>query len=87
MRIYKITYELDLYYNDKFNETEEYYEKVFANTLTGAMIKLEKYAAKNYHNFEVQKEKSEEDGETKIHTYQHKNFSIKSCELLVEADI
>jgi len=87
MKIYKITYKLDLYFDNSFNDTEKSSDMVFANTMDEAIIKLKKYVAKNWHNFKAYKEKSEEDGKMVTNIYQYKNFSVESCELLIEADI
>ena len=87
MKIYKITYKLDLYFDNSFNDTEENNDTVFAGTMDEAIIKLKKHVAKNSHNFKAYKIKCEEDGKMETHISQYKNLSVKSCELLIEADI
>ena len=87
MRIYKVTYTLDLYVDNDFCDTNEIDKTVAAETMNEALSKMETCVSKENHGFKPYKESDVIDGEKTEFTYQYKDYQVKSAELLMESDI
>jgi hypothetical protein len=87
MRIYRVTCEMDFYCDGEKYDPQEEGVDVAAETMERASAKARLYIAKQHHGLKPYRESVTEDGKKVTYTYQYKDISTKSCELIAESDI
>lgn len=84
MRIYKVKYSVDLFYNGKFSDTIEEVSNVASKNVALCIMKTMLHSKKRFHNFLPWLEKDPDTG--KDDKLQYRNFEVWSCELVADSD-
>ena len=87
MRIYRVTIVMDFYWNGDRCDPETDIVKVAASTVEKACVKAKSLVARKHHRLLPYKEQTIEDGERVTETYQYKNLTSVSCELIAESEV